>query len=58
MAKLEVVLGSIGQDMQSSMIIPWLRDDFIPFVVKVLPQGQVQQKTNSLSKLSRLTVKN
>ena len=39
--KLELVLGSIRQDLLSSSIIPWLRDDFIPFVVKVLPQGQV-----------------
>ena len=39
--KLESLLGSISQGLPSSTIIPWLRDDLVPFVSKVLPQGLV-----------------
>ncbi|XP_068682913.1 kinetochore-associated protein 1-like isoform X1 [Montipora foliosa] len=37
--KLESLLGSISQALPSSTIIPWLQDDLVPFVSKVLPQG-------------------
>ncbi|KAJ7374444.1 Kinetochore-associated protein 1 [Desmophyllum pertusum] len=37
--KLESLLGSICQGLPSSTIIPWLQDDLVPFVSKVLPQG-------------------
>ncbi|XP_078352521.1 kinetochore-associated protein 1-like isoform X2 [Oculina patagonica] len=37
--KLESLLGSISQGLPSSTIIPWLQDDLVPFVSKVLPQG-------------------
>lgn len=39
--KLESLLGSISQGLPSSAIIPWLQDDLVPFVSKVLPQGLV-----------------
>lgn len=39
--KLESLLGSICQGLPSSTIIPWLQDDLVPFVSKVLPQGLV-----------------
>ncbi|KAK3751477.1 hypothetical protein QZH41_009193 [Actinostola sp. cb2023] len=39
MEKLESLFGSIGQNLQSSLIVPWLRDYLVPFVFKVLPQG-------------------
>ena len=39
--KLESLLGSISQGLPSSTIIPWLQDDLVPFVSKVLPQGLV-----------------
>ena len=38
---LESLLGSISEGLPSSMIIPWLQDDLVPFVSKVLPQGLV-----------------
>ena len=38
---LESLLGSICEGLPSSMIIPWLQDDLVPFVSKVLPQGLV-----------------
>ena len=38
---LESLLGSISESLPSSMIIPWLQDDLVPFVSKVLPQGLV-----------------
>ncbi|XP_015749862.1 PREDICTED: kinetochore-associated protein 1-like [Acropora digitifera] len=37
--KLETLLASINQGLPSSAIIPWLQDDLVPFVSKVLPQG-------------------
>ena len=39
---LESLLGSISEGLPSSMIIPWLQDDLVPFVSKVLPQGLVR----------------
>ena len=38
---LESLLGSISESLPSTMIIPWLQDDLVPFVSKVLPQGLV-----------------
>ena len=39
---LESLLGSISEGLPSSVIIPWLQDDLVPFVSKVLPQGLVR----------------
>lgn len=39
---LESLLGSISEGLPSSTIIPWLQDDLVPFVSKVLPQGLVR----------------
>ena len=41
---LESLLGSISESLPSSMIIPWLQDDLVPFVSKVLPQGLVRTR--------------
>ena len=41
---MESLLGSISESLPSSMIIPWLQDDLVPFVSKVLPQGLVRTR--------------
>ncbi|XP_078000946.1 kinetochore-associated protein 1-like [Glandiceps talaboti] len=38
---LETVLSSIPEDTKSANIIPWFRDDLIPFMVRRLPERQV-----------------
>lgn len=46
--KLETLLGSINQGLPSSAIVPWLQDDIVPFVSKVLPQGLVSEIISKL----------
>lgn len=38
--KLEQILHSISPSTPSCKIIPWLREDFVPFVLTMLPEGQ------------------
>lgn len=38
---MEEILHSIHPRTPSSKIIPWLREDFVPYVLTVLPEGQV-----------------
>ncbi|XP_048586472.1 kinetochore-associated protein 1 isoform X2 [Nematostella vectensis] len=39
MGKLNALLMSIPQDLTSSLLLPWLRDDLVPFVLRRLPKG-------------------
>eukprot|EP00795_Rhopilema_esculentum_P003310 gene3310-1645_t len=41
-AKLEPLLSSIPESTPSSKIIKWLKEDFVPFVLTKVPDGQVQ----------------
>ncbi|RMX40569.1 hypothetical protein pdam_00016563, partial [Pocillopora damicornis] len=39
MEKLESLIGSIPEDLHSSIVIPWLQDDLVPFISKAFPSG-------------------
>lgn len=41
MEKLESLIGSIPEDLHSSIVIPWLQDDLVPFISKAFPSGLV-----------------
>ena len=41
MEKLESLIGSIPEDLRSSIVIPWLQDDLVPFISKAFPSGLV-----------------
>lgn len=53
--KLESLLGSISHGLPSSAIIPWLQDDLVPFVSKVLPQGLVSETMMNLFPQNNIT---
>ena len=51
MDKLRIFLASIPDNIPSTKIIQWLREDFVPFVFTKLPEGQVRmQQSNMLFK--------
>lgn len=41
MEKLESLIGSIPEDLHSSIVIPWLQDDLVPFISRAFPSGLV-----------------
>uniref|UniRef100_A0A8C5BA13 Kinetochore associated 1 n=1 Tax=Gadus morhua TaxID=8049 RepID=A0A8C5BA13_GADMO len=50
-AALEALLGAIPEDLPSGELCPWFRNVLVPFVRRVLPQGQVgwlEQKARNL----------
>lgn len=41
MEKLESLIGSMPEDLHSSIVIPWLQDDLVPFISRAFPSGLV-----------------
>ena len=41
LSKLENFLASIPDNIPSTKIIQWLREDFVPFILTKIPEGQV-----------------
>lgn len=53
---LESILTSIPKSTPSAEIIPWLREDLIPFVIHRFPVGKVSKSLSCIDPLLRPTL--